>query len=344
MSVRLQSSGIESRGITTPTRVSAPAATGAAPAPAARMVEQAAADNSWYAGFAARQSELNRDATGTQRALAWLDTLLPRLREVARRLGAPPSSAGAAPPALAASLSELRTHWERRHLDSGGTLDADLQHFPGGDARRNFRIRGFDQAALAAPEAETLVFHPRGVGRRARIVALAEGGEAAERLRQLGAALAPDGVRVVAGESGDLLFSVQESAWPALREQLLVHGGGRRFPSGWPSRVVVEPMPGAIDPAQWSVDDAGSRQQAFRQATAALIRAEHARNDLSARLASSAAQVYAGHEQVAPERMQQVAEAFTAGLGQEAGFRRLATAGACLRGMSRQRVGSVLGR
>src|SRR5690606_41797996 len=126
MSVRLQSSGIESRGITTPTRVSAPAATGAAPAPAARMVEQAAADNSWYAGFAARQSELNRDATGTQRALAWLDTLLPRLREVARRPGAPPSRAGAAPPAPAARPAAPRPHWARRHLARGRPLHADL--------------------------------------------------------------------------------------------------------------------------------------------------------------------------------------------------------------------------
>ncbi|RRN81019.1 hypothetical protein EIM50_04220 [Pseudoxanthomonas sp. SGD-10] len=343
MSVRLQSSGIESRGIATPSRVGAPAAVAAAPAPAVRETEASAPDTSWYAGFAARQSELNREATGTQRALAWMDGLLPRLRELARRLSAPAASAGAAPPALEASLAQLRGYWERRPADSGGTVDAELQLFPAGDARQAFRIRGLDQAALAAPEAETLVFHPRGMGRRARVLVLGEGDAPEERLRRLGAVLAPDGLQVAADDAGGLRFSVQESAWPALRGQLLVQGGGRRFPSGWPSRVVAEPLAGAIDPAQWSVDDAGTRQDAFRQASAALIRAEHARNDMAAHLAATAAQVRAGQPQATPAAMRQAADGFAAGLAGDAGFRRLATAGACLRGMSRQRVGSVLG-
>lgn len=343
MSVRLQSTGVESRGIGTPNRVGAPVPVAAAPAPVQNRTDGTPADTGWYTGFAARQAGLNRDATGVQRALAWLDGLLPRLREMARRLGAPPSSAGAAPPAVAESLADLRAHWAGRHAQSGGTLDADLRYFAEGDARQAFRIRGFDQAALAEAEPETLVFHPRGVGRRARVVALAEGSPPEDRLRQLAAALAPDGVQVVAADSGELRFSVRESAWPALREQLLVQGGGRRFPSGWPSRVVAEPMAGAIDPAQWIVDDAGGRQQAFRQATAALIRAEHARNDLSSKLAAAGSQVYAGHAPASPDRVRQLAASFGNGLAGDSGYRRLATAGACLRGMSRQRVGSVLG-
>lgn len=344
MSVRLHlsSPGIEQRGIGSPARVGAPAAPVAASATRPRQEETAPADTGWYAGLAARQARLNREVTGTQQALAWLDTLLPRLRDLARRLGIG-NGDGAAPAALAESLDRLRACWERRHAESAGTLDADLEHFPAGDARQSFRIRGFDLAALAAPEAETLVFHPRGVGRRARVVVLAQGDLPEERVRRLGAALAPDGIRVRADESGQLLFSIPESDWPALREQLLVQGGGRRFPAGWPGRVVAEALPGAIDPAQWSVDDAGARQQAFKQASAALIRAEHARNDLATRLAEAGTRIREERGRTDPERMRQAADAFASGLAGETGFRRLATAGACLRGLGRQRVASVLG-
>lgn len=341
MSVRLLPAGIERQTVSRSDAVAAPpVVAGSAPPPRAPERRQEG-DASWFTGFAARQSRLNQHTTAAQRALAFLEALQPRLRDLGRRLGADPGGAGV-PPALGESLEQVRALWAQRHAISGGTLDGELGFFPGGDARQAFRLRGLDRAALALAEGETLTFYPRGMGRPARTLYLAAEGDLPSRVARLEQSLAPAGIRVRLDADGEPTLSILESAWDGLREQLLVQGGGRRFPSGWPTRVAAEPVPGRIAPAQWQVEDTDGRRETFRQTSATLTVVEQARTDLTRMLAESASTVYAEHRRPGRATLGAAAHAFAAALAEDSGYRRLSTAGACLRGLNRQRVGSVL--
>lgn len=343
MSVRLLPSGIERQTVSRPDAVAAPSAI-AAPATPPRPQERSQdEDSSWFTGFAARQSQLNRQATAAQRALEFLGRLQPRLRDLGRRLGTDPGGVGV-PPALGESLEQVCALWAQRHAISGGTLDADLGFFPEGDARQRFRLRGLDRAALERPEGETLTFHPRGMGRPARTLFLAPDADLASRMQRLEQSLAPAGIRVELEVDGQPTLSILESAWPALRDQLLVQGGGQRFPSGWPARVNAEPIDARIVPTQWRVDDNEGRRETFRQASATLTVVEQVRAELSRTLGESVNAIYAGHHRAGRASLGAAAHAFAASLTEASGYRRLSTAGACLRGLNRQRVGSVLDR
>ncbi len=343
MSVRLLPAGLERQTVSGTGTVAAPAAVGG-PAPPPRVApRREESDTSWYTGFAARQAQLNQQSTGAQRALAFLDALQPRLRDLGRRLSTETALDGV-PAALADSLDQIRDTWTQRHAMSGGTLDADLRHFPDGDARQRFRIRGLDRAALAHPEAETITFYPRGMGRPSRTLFLAADGSVDERLQRLDRALAPAGIRVALDDAGEPALSVLEAAWPTLRDQVLVQGGGRRFPSGWPARVTAEPDRARIAPLDWRLDGAEARRDAFRQTSAAMTVVEEVRTALLRALGDAAAAVYAEHRRPGRATLGAAAHAFAGALAGDSGYRRLATAGACLRGLSRQRVGSVLDR
>lgn len=342
MSVRLSPAGIERRSLSASTGVAATTA----PAEPRLQGPQAAAEGDpepgWYAGFAARQSRLNEEVTGAQRALAWLDVLQSRLRELARRLRVDPGAGDSAPPAISDALAGLCEAWLRRHAATGGTLDANLAWCPAGDARQLFRLRGLDAVALAAAEPETLVFHPRGMGRPSRTLSLLAGEAPAPRWQRLAEVMAAAGIDVLDSD-GELRLSVLESAWPLLREQLLVQGGGRRFPSGWPGRAVLEPIAGPIACEQWKVDTRQERQQVFRQVSTLLIQIEHTRAVLSSVLGEGLQVLHGGDEAPDPAAMQATARDFAAILDRPGNFLRLATAGACLRGISRRKVGAVLG-
>ncbi|MCC4596700.1 hypothetical protein NRY95_07830 [Xanthomonas campestris pv. phormiicola] len=342
MSVRLLPLGIERQGLPTSTTVTAASAAGDRPAVSWTQVADADAERGWDSAFASYQSQLNQQVTGAQRALAYLEQLRLRLRELARRLRIDTSVGEQASALVSESLALVRGQWEQREVASGGTLDADLVYCPAGDARQRFRIHGLDSAALRLPDAERLVFYPRGLGRASRTLSLVAGEAVERRWQRLQDALAPAGIRVQL-DAGEPILSIAERAWPALRDSLLIHGEGWRFPGGWPVQARVQALPGAIVPHAWQVDTRPDRQQAFRQAGAALILLEQTRLQVSSLLADSARTLHADAGFPAVEAMHRLLGGFVTVLERNSGFLRLATAGACMRGMNRRKVGQVLG-
>ncbi|WP_459624923.1 hypothetical protein, partial [Burkholderia sp. 3C] len=253
-------------------------------------------------GFVARQAELNVAVTGAQRAAGFLDTARTRLGELKATLAA--SAAGRPLPdgMLDASLARVRAQWNARPAVTGGALDASLAFHAAGDARQSFRLRALDAETLSAGGTEMLTFHPNGLGKACASVtfddeALAGDGlvddevaggatlstavragngpevarqPAAQRAhdaiaRRLDRALAPVGIRVACDDANGLTFTTPESNWPAVRDRMMIQGGGKRFPGGRPSRAQADALPAGVDPASWRVDGPAARHATLRE-------------------------------------------------------------------------------
>ncbi|MEK6349365.1 MAG: hypothetical protein V4764_17915 [Burkholderia sp.] len=331
-------------------------------------------------GFVARQAELNVAVTGAQRAAGFLDTARTRLGELKAALAA--SAAGRPLPdgMLDASLARVRAQWHARPAATGGALDASLAFRAAGDAQQRFRLRALDAAALAAGGAETLMFHPAGLGKASASVtfdaatlagdALADEGAAGEAVfdaarsgdgpamvgqptrdalsRRLDRALAPVGIRVACDDVDGLTFTTAESNWPAVRDRMMIQGGGKRFPGGRPSRAQADALPAGIDPASWGVDSAAARHATLREVVRALDTVKRARAEVQHTLDRAKADVdgavSSGGE---VSKVGEAATAIAASFGQDRAFGAFdifASVASTVKGMSRARVAALLTR
>lgn len=107
-----------------------------------------------------------------------------------------------------------------------------------------------------------------------------EGAAPAAAVSVLRQALAPAGLHVQQ-DGADLWFSVDESRWPSVRDNLSVQGDGRRFPGGQPVRPVLEPQPSAIDVADWKLGSTAEQRQTLRSVVQAQAMVDQAQQRLA---------------------------------------------------------------
>lgn len=293
--------------------------------------------------FTARQAQLNADVTGTQRALAFVDTAAVQLRRLKAALSATLGGAARSSDELTQRVARFDGLWSHRAASTGGVLDAQLGVHPAGDATRTFRVRALDTEQWRSQGAETLTFHPMGLGKQAASVTFdGKPLEPAAFAKRLDRALAATGVRASLAADGQVDFAVAESRWPAVRDQMMVQGGGKRFPGGRPSRAQADAAAEAIAPARWQVGDRTGQRATLRDVVRALDGLTQADRALRSHLEAATSRLRGGMGDATGPQAARATRSMADTLGGSTDFNVLTTVTATLSGLSRARVETLL--
>lgn len=185
-------------------------------------------------------------------------------------------------------IERVQSTWAQRSTATQGSLDDRLAWSPESPARRQFRLRGVSTEALEARgpnDTELLSFSLVGGDRAHGALMVEPGRERGATVRRLEMALAPLGVTMARADGSDLVFSTEESNWPAITERLLVRGNGTRFPAGQFAHPRIEPLPPALAPQGWSLIDAEQQQRTAHAVDETLDQVTLARSRISQSLA-----------------------------------------------------------
>ncbi|WP_153099502.1 hypothetical protein [Paraburkholderia hayleyella] len=290
--------------------------------------------------FVAQQADFNQRVTGAQRTKVFLEQTLTHLQALKKALGV--SIAGAPDRAAVASrLAAFDTHWQTRASATAGVLDSDLGYHEDHGARQPFQMRALEWPMVNHRGAETLTLYPGGLSKTPVTLSFDAAPEAEEALvRRIDRALAPAGIRVALKDRQDLVFSTAEVEWPEVRDQMMIQGGGKRFPGGRPSRAATTALPGAIEPQNWSIGDRSAQRDTLRQVVRALEQVGQAQAQMNVLLEEASVSIQAGLRAGVDGRGG--ADAFAQALEQPTGFQVLAAIGSSLKGMSRSRVNVLL--
>ncbi|EPF19241.1 Uncharacterised protein [Cedecea davisae] len=165
--------------------------------------------------------QLNQQLTAVQQADSYLsstETQLLQLRHAAGQGKAQEQAAG---------LDRLLN---RRAQLSGGTVDRQFNVRLQSQSQVNFTLPGSEKV-LSSPGGETLVFMLGGAKRELAAVALPEEGSPRKVLTHLNVGLGRMGIHASQDKNGQLNFSVDESRWERVSQQLSVRGEGHNFPA-----------------------------------------------------------------------------------------------------------------
>ncbi|WP_175885444.1 hypothetical protein [Burkholderia sp. BCC0044] len=293
--------------------------------------------------FTARHAQLNAEVTAAQRTRVFVEAATGQLRALKGAIGAMLSGAGHGVHDTAARIETFDALWRDRTALTGGVLDAQLTVRPAADAVRTFRIRALDVEQWCGGGAETLVFHPAGLGKQSVSIGFDDAPlDAAALARRLDRALAATGVRASLAENGQVDFIVPESRWPDVRDHLLVQGGGKRFPGGGPSRAQADAVSEAVDPARWQLVDRASQRAALRDVVRALDGLAQADRTLRAQLDTAGQRVRGNTDELADAEASRVIHSISGALTGPADFNVLAVVTSTLSGLSRARVETLL--
>jgi hypothetical protein len=324
------------------------AAASVAPTPAQAQAPDtpvAPAAISGRAGLTAWDPQLQGQLADAQQALQFLDAAASQLQGLKADLSG--KLAGRAVPDgdISARLKEFAATWKQRSRSTGGSLGPQLDFSSPAPAAQRFTVRGLNLRSLQSGDTESLSLSVGGAGRAAMTVRIDAGLTADQIVQRFNQALAPANITVAADDSGALVFSVAESAWPSVRDTLTIRGGGQRFPSGQPVRVKTDAEPAAVQPDTWHAGDAESLRQALRQVVQALDGVQQARRSVSQALATATAaasqSAAAASADAAGAQAPTFAEEFAAAISQP-GFAAFTPVTAALTGISRDRVLSLL--
>ncbi|WNJ78434.1 hypothetical protein RJE46_17670 [Cedecea neteri] len=175
--------------------------------------------------------QLNQQLTAVQQADSFLssaETQLLQLRHAA--------SQGKGQ-AQAVGLERLLS---RREQLSGGTVDRQFNIRLQNQSQVNFSLPGSEKI-LTSPGGETLVFMLGGAKRELAAVALPEEGSPRTVLTRLNVGLGRMGIHASLDRSGQVNFSVDESRWEQVSQQLSVRGEGHNFPADAFTLLSVQP-------------------------------------------------------------------------------------------------------
>ncbi|MDH0867906.1 hypothetical protein [Mitsuaria sp. GD03876] len=279
-----------------------------------------------------------------QQGLDYLDRLAAAMQQLKGGLSETLARQAPVSAALGAQVEQLRQTWSQRTRDAGGRVDGELQAAPeDGAARQRFKLRGLDLAVLQQGGKETLRLQlpgqPQDGGTSAKPMTIAvtlDGEGTQQQLQALTKALSPAGLTVQA-QGTEIVFSVAESQWPALRDGLTLRGEGKRFPSGQPVRALLEPSPDALQPQRWDVQEAAGQRQALGQLLQAQPKVAQARARLHGQLEAAAPP----SASMAPAQAEALAGALSGTLS-GAEYSDVGALLPALRGMHRQRVRQLL--
>lgn len=166
--------------------------------------------------------QLNQQLTAVQQAdsyLAKTETQLLQLRQSATRGGD-----------ASAQTQALQKHLARRTQLSGGTVDRHLTASLEQKSTVNFTLPGSEKL-LSQPGGETLVFSLGGRQREMAAVVLPEEATPRQTLLKLNVGLGRLGIHAAQAGGGKLIFSVDESRWDRVSQQLTVRGEGQHYPA-----------------------------------------------------------------------------------------------------------------
>ena len=165
--------------------------------------------------------QLNQQLTAVQQAdsyLAKTETQLLQLRQSTARGGD-----------ASAQAQALQTHLARRTQLSGGTVDRHMTASLEQKSTVNFTLPGSEKL-LSQSGGETLVFSLGGRQREMVAVALPEDATPRQTLIKLNVGLGRLGIHATQA-GGQLTFSVDESRWERVSQQLTVRGEGKHYPA-----------------------------------------------------------------------------------------------------------------
>lgn len=175
--------------------------------------------------------QLNQQLTAVQQADSYLSDTETQLLLLRHAGGSPDASD------KAAGLQRLL---EKRTQLSGGTVDRHfnvaLQH----NTQVNFSLPGCEKM-LHNPGGETLVFSLGGAKRELTAVALPQEGSPRQVLMHLNVGLGRMGINAQQDLAGRVKFSVDESRWDRVSQQLSVRGEGHNFPSDSFTLLAAQP-------------------------------------------------------------------------------------------------------
>lgn len=166
--------------------------------------------------------QLNQQLTAVQQAdsyLAKTETQLLQLRQSTTRGGD-----------ASVQTQALQKHLARRSQLSGGTVDRHLTASLEQKSTVNFTLPGSEKL-LSQPGGETLVFSLGGRQREMVAIALPEEATPRQTLTKLNVGLGRLGIHAAQTGNGQLMFSVDESRWERVSQQLTVRGEGNNYPA-----------------------------------------------------------------------------------------------------------------
>jgi hypothetical protein len=293
------------------------------------------------AGLTGWDPQLNGQVADAQQALQFLDQTAAQLQGLKAELSGKLAGRASSDSQLSTRLRQFAQNWATRAQATGGSLGPQLDYSSPAPAVQRFTVRGLSMARVQQGERETLTFSVAGTGRAAMSVQLDPGMSDKQIVQRFNQALAPANISVAADDSGNLVFSVAEDAWPRVRDSLSVRGGGQRFPSGQPVRVKTDAEPAAVQPDGWGTGDTDSLRRTLQQVVQALDRVRNAQQAINQALAAATACIgnSAGADPTIPAAA--YAQDFAAAISQP-GFAAFTPVTAALTGVSRDRVLSLL--
>lgn len=284
----------------------------------------------------------NQTVTAAQRSLAFLDQSVARLHGLKAAISAQLSGNADDRAGITIQITAFASLWEQRGNATGGSLDAGLNLVEANSARTRFQIAGFDLQRLLSGNGETLVFYPDGLARAGVTVSVDAGMTQQAALARLNQGLAPAGIDVVAEQGGRLTFSTRESQLPQLRENLLVKGGGIRFPSGQPNRVSLQSVEQALTPARWKADSAPALRQTLKHVVDALGKLVQARQTAQEVLADNGQAIAAETTDGRAQWAAMFAGQFREVMSQSGSYNVFSSLAPAVQGVTRQRVNTLL--
>lgn len=292
-----------------------------------------------------REPGLQGQVGRLQQGLEYLDRLASAMQQLKGGLSATLARQAEPTAALNGQVDQLRQLWSQRSREAAGRVDGDLQAAPqDGAARQRFKLRGLDLSVLEQGGRETLRLQLPGQspenGGNGKPVALSvtlNGEGTQQQLQALTKALSPAGLTVQT-QGQEIVFSVAESQWPALRDGMTLRGEGKRFPSGQPVRALLDAAPEAMQPQRWDLKDASGQRQALGQLLQAQPKVAQARERLSEQLGAAASRAASG---LAPEQAGALADTLASSLS-GAEYTDVGALLPALRGMHRDRVRQLL--
>lgn len=303
-------------------------------------------------GLASWAPQLQRRLADAQQAQDYLDQTAQQLQDLKAALSAKLAGLQTQDSQLQAKLQAATQQWRQRQSASAGSLDPQLRFSSPATASQRFSVRGLDVASLQSGAAETLAISVGGGAQNLASVRIDPSLSADALVQRFDQALAPAGVRVASDDSGALIFSVAEPAWPALRDNLAVKGGGIRFPAGQLNRVKTDAEPAAIQPETWrvtgsagaggaEVSDAAALRRALQQVMQALDHVKQARASVNRALLQAGQQVESAQQAADPAEVAALAQDFQS-TASRPGYASFSSVASALIGVSRSRVQSLL--
>ncbi|OHX14516.1 hypothetical protein [Chromobacterium sphagni] len=286
-------------------------------------------------------TQLNEQLSAAQCAQGFVDDMLRQLENFKGSLSQQLTQRRVDCDGLAEQRDQLQQAWQQRRDDSVGSLDGQLRLSLGAPSRQLFAARGLDLDSLSQGQSETLVFSTGG-GAPPSAVQVGAGVGREDILRRLNQALGPAGVRCELDDHGRLGFSCSEQDWSRLQNDLVVRGGGVRFPGGVPQPLALDAEPPALAPGQWQVDDHAQVRQTLQGVLRAIAQLQQTRSTINGAIAEARQSISQLAKQDEPSWADAFVSDFNARLNQSGDFGHLQQLVPALLGISRYRVLALL--